>query len=258
MTTALLRSVPLCALAIACTDPAAPEAPAAAETAGEAIATLETEDGARVTFIDVGDAVAVEITNDLKTPATDRVLAEDPTPLELYLAISPAAKPPRALVDNHAASRGGEPRSLRIAMGTAEASGYYDCDDVAQWEADFDAWAPTLDGEYISPGWHNGLTTGYVGYAPNFYFDVCRPTTIVSGTSNAHVVAQRRSSAAAPWTTISTQGDTALDLQLRRWRFRLTSITCSSYQYQLSALTGIHRHRRAARWSNEWSCQIGL
>jgi hypothetical protein len=266
--TALIRSLPFCVLAIACTDPTSPDEATfdrsnAADPVGEAapvdvVATLETEDGARVTFIDVGDGVAVEITNSLTTPATDRVLAQDPSALELYLAISPTAKPPRALVDAHIASGGGEPRQLRISMGTGEASGYYDCDDVSQWESDFDAWAPDLDGEYFSPSWHTGATTGYVGYAPNFYFDVCRPTTIVSATSNAHVIAQRRSSSGAAWQTISTQGDTALDLQQRRWRFRMTSNVCTSFQYQLYATTGSHRHRRAARWSDEWSCSIGL
>lgn len=266
--TSLVRSLPLCVLAIACTDPessdvsmfdsSSPSDPVGEAAPVDVIKTLETEDGARVTFIDVGDGVAVEITNTFTTPATDRVLAQDPTALELYLAISPAAKAPSVLVDDHVASRGGEPRQLRIAMGTAEASGYYDCNDVSQWEDDFEAWAPALDGGYFSPSWHTGATTGYVGYAPNFYFDVCRPTTIVSGTSNAHIAAQRRSSSGAAWQTISTQGDTALDLQQRRWRFRMTSNVCSSFQYQLYAFTGIHRHRRAARWSDEWSCQIGL
>jgi hypothetical protein len=264
MTASLIRSLPLCLLAVACTDPlSSDEQTPTATPAVSVIDTLETEDGARVAFLDVGDevggtAIAIEITNTFVTPATDRVLAEDPTALELYLAISPTAKPPRALVDDHVVNRGGEPRQLRIAMGTAEASGYYDCDDVSQWEDDFEAWAPALDDGYLSPGWHTGATTGYVGYAPNFYFDVCRPTTITSATSNAHVAAQRRSNSGAAWQTISTQGDTALDLQQRRWRYRLTSNTCSSYQYQLYAFTGSHRHRRAARWSDEWSCAIQL
>jgi hypothetical protein len=103
--TSLIRSLPLCVLAIACTDPvssdesvsdesmfdsSSPSDPVAEAARVDVIDTLETEDGARVTFIDVGDAVAVEITNTFTTPATDRVLAQDPTALELYLAIAPA------------------------------------------------------------------------------------------------------------------------------------------------------------------------
>ena len=36
------------------------------------------------------------------------------------------------------------------------------------------------DGEYIGKN-ESGYTTGYVGYTPKFYFDVCRPYDLVAG-----------------------------------------------------------------------------
>jgi hypothetical protein len=261
MTGSLIRSLPLCVLALACTDPASSDETEAPAADARVLATFDTVDGAHITFIDEseggGTAIGIEIASATTTPATDRALAEDPTALELYLALSPIAKPPQVLVDDHAATRGGEPRRLVIAMGTAEDVDAYDCDDVTTWEGAFETWAPDLDGAYLSGSWETGQFSGFLSYSPTFYLDVCRPSNTVSiANAGYYVVAQRRINAGAAWSAVSTQVD-ALDLQQRRWRYRRTSNTCSSFQHRLfvdPAMNG--RYRVAARYADPWGCQI--
>ena len=267
--------------AAACTTDAAAPAPAdftsggggatAADSApARVVASVDTTDGARVVFVDendgIGDpAIGIEISSSTTTPATDALLAQEPSALELYLAISPAAKAPRALVLDHEASRaaagspGAPPRRLVIATATGESVQPYDCSLTNNWINDFTAWAPVLDGQYIAGAAESGYTTGYVGYAPTFYFDVCRPADVVWAPNAYWTGVQRRTSSSGTWTTISSNTD-ALNFQFRRWRYYRTSLTCTSYQYQLvvQASPLANHYRRAARWADEWSCQAGL
>jgi len=249
--------------------------PETADVAAHVVARVETPEGASVIFVDESDpeqggapAIGVEILSSTTTPTTDALLAQDPTALELYLALAPAAQAaqaPRALVVDHelasaAAGRAdAAPRRLAVSAATGESVGPYDCADTVGWVNDFKAWAPVLDGEYIAGASEYGYTTGYVGYAPTFYFDVCRPADVVWALQPYYTGVQRRANSGDAWVTVSTNTD-ALDYQFRRWRYYRTSLTCSSYQYRLvvSSSPGQNHYRRAARWADEWSCQIGL
>ena len=146
-----------------------------------------------------------------------------------------------------------------VAAATGESVQPYDCHLTASWSNDFQAWAPVLDGEYIAGAAESGYTTGYVGYAPTFYFDVCRPADVVWAPNAYYTGVQRRTGSSGTWSTISTNTD-ALNYQFRRWRYYRTSLTCTSYQYQLVVMASplANHYRRAARWADEWSCQIGL
>src|SRR5689334_4440601 len=159
--------------------------PEAATSAARVVARVETPEGASVIFVDESDpeqggapSIGVEILSSTTTPTTDALLAQDPTALELYLALAPASQAPRALVVDHELSSAAAgrpdaaPRRLAVAAATGESVGPYDCADTVSWVNDFKAWAPVLDGEYIAPSAESGYTTGYVGYAPTFYFDV--------------------------------------------------------------------------------------
>ncbi|MFZ6179066.1 hypothetical protein [Nannocystis pusilla] len=65
----------------------ADEAPESDEVIGEVIATLDGDDGATLTFIDLGDGVAVvEARSARQRSGLLAVQADDPTPLEIYLA----------------------------------------------------------------------------------------------------------------------------------------------------------------------------
>jgi len=232
-----------------------------APDASRVVTSLDTADGARVIFVDEGDgdAIGVEILSSTTTPATDALIEQTPSALELYMAIAPAGKAPLALVRDHARSSAAPPRHLAVAAATGETTGeYYNCADTTSWANDFKAWAPVLDGEYIASSAESGATTGYVSYSPTFYFDVCRPADLVYQPTDYWTSVQRRTSSSGTWSTISTNVN-ALDWQYRRWRYYRTSLTCSSYQYQLvvNSFTA-NQYRRAARWADPWSCQIGL
>lgn len=227
------------------------------------IATIKTADHATITFVDESGpggaaSVGIEITSSLKTPITDSLLDQSPTALELFQALSPAGSAaPAALLADHAASTSAAPRALVAAAVDGESSGYYDCAATGTWSAAFQAWAPVLDGQYIGFN-ENGYTTGYVGYAPKFYFDVCRPFDLAAGLVDYYTGVQRRTSSAGTWTTINSNTD-ALDFQQRRWRYFHSTNTCSSHQYRLVVSSpGPNRYHRAARWADEWSCSIEL
>jgi hypothetical protein len=116
------------------------------------------------------------------------------------------------------------------------------------WEAAFNAWAPPLDGQYTDPD--TGTTTGYVGYAPKFYFDVCRTTA----SSFAYIVrTERRSNAAAAWAVFNDGSPLGVN---QRYRFFRNSFTCSSFQYRLFVNPAGGSYYRGATWADEWSCQI--
>lgn len=245
------------------TDPVDPDA-----LPSPIVAEVRTVDGARLIFHDEAEpggepAIAVEILSDTVTPVTDAVLAAEPSALELFLATAkPGATAPAALLRDHellaaVGEATAEPRALAIATAVGETYGPYPCHDSRAWVSDFQSWAPVLDGQYIDTS-ETGLTYGYVGYAPKFYFDVCRPYDVISGSSTYTTMVQRRPSASYAWQTINTATD-ALDVNAeRRWRYYRTSWTCSSYQYRLRVSSTLNfNYRRAARWADEWSCQIG-
>jgi hypothetical protein len=233
----------------------------------QVIATLKTADGASLQFINesAGEqepSIGVEIANSTTTPMTDALLAQQPSALELYLALSPGAVAPRALLRDHellSESLGdadAPPRRLVVSAFDSETvTTGYNCQNSAGWAADFQAWAPVLDGQYIAAN-ESGYTTGYVGYAPKFYFDVCRPLDTIAGLGPYYTAVQRRSNSAAAWSTISNNTD-ALNFQQRRWRYYRNTFTCSSFQYRLVVSSGTRLYHRAARWSDEFSCQIG-
>lgn len=232
------------------------------------VAEVRTVDGARLIFHDDGlpggdPVISVEIASDTVTPATDAVLAAEPSALELYLATAKlGAAAPAALVRDHellaaAGLAATEPRALAVATAVGETYGPYPCHDTRSWRNDFTSWAPVLDGEYIAASAEEGVTTGYVGYAPKFYFDVCRPYDIVFNDNTVFTIVQRRPGSSYAWTNVNSATD-ALDYQERRWRYYRNSWSCSSYQYRLYVSAPAHiPYRRAARWSDQWSCQIG-
>ncbi len=233
----------------------------AAAAPARVVASLKTVDGATVQFVDESEpgaepSIGVEISNSLKTPVVDALLAQEPSALELYLALAPAGEAPSALVREHALQGAAAPRQLAANQLDGESSGYFDCADSTGWQTAFQAWSPVLDGEFIGKN-ESGYTTGYVGYAPKFYFDVCRPYDLVAGLIPYYTGVQRRTSSTGTWTTINSNTD-ALDYQQRRWRYYRSTITCSSYQYRLVVSgTSTNRYHRGARWADEWSCQIG-
>lgn len=256
----------------ACADEPAPafttdgQGPEVTENVGRVVATLKTQEGAVLRFIDdsaPGDepSIGVEIGNTFITPVTDAVLAQEPTALELYQALAPGQQAPAALRADHertalALGRDVAPRQLSTFSLDSETFGYYDCANTVQWTNDFTGWAPVLDGQYIATN-EQGVTTGYVGYAPKFYFDVCRPWTVSASDANYWVRVQRRASSASAWATVNANPD-ALSWQQRRWRYYRNTFTCSSYQYRLYVSSPApNKYHRAARWADEWSCQIG-
>jgi hypothetical protein len=242
---------------------------AAGPSAARIVTEVTSIDGATVRFLDDSEpgappAIAVEIGNDLATPILDDLLGQEPSPLELYLAIAPAAKaPPAALVAHHArlAAEMPEfsttPRAL-VATSSAESSGAYDCADHDQWEDDFDTWVPNFlgGGQHVDTANQDGTRTGYVGRPTRFYFDVCRG---ISNSPNGatFVGAQRRPNAGSPWASASTL-DNALDLQQRRWRYSRINLTCTDPgpEYRLYTVIG-NPYRRAARWADPWECEFG-
>jgi hypothetical protein len=113
-------------------EPAFNVEPGEAATVVEAVvvATVKTIDGAQVRFLDDSGggepSIGIEITNSLKTPILDSLLAQEPTALELYQAISPKGAAPSALVEEHARASDRAPRQLVAAALDGESSGFYD------------------------------------------------------------------------------------------------------------------------------------
>lgn len=241
------------------------------------LAEIETVDGARVTFLDEGEAggepvIGVEIVSATETPVTDGVLAQDPSALELYLALVPDARvgadvPPALVRDHerlaaHSSDHARTPRMLVVPVPRSESVRIYNCNDASKWKKDFQSWAPSLDGGYIQI-WESSDSTGYIGYAPKFYFDVCNPSPdppvgVVSPRARPRgtvaVRVQRRPGASYAWSTFNQQVYGLLNTD-RRWRYYRNSSPCSSHQYRL-VVNSTGTYHRAARWSDERSCQI--
>lgn len=228
------------------------------------VADIQAPDGARLIFINEGGpdgepAIGVEIASATDSPQTDILLAQHPSALELFLAVAAGALVPDELIRDHERLAAASveystiPRALLLPQAQGETSGYYDCASAQTWASDFGDWAPVLAGEYIQTN-EQGSTTGYVGYAYKYYFDVCRPYD-VAPTYTYYTGVFRRPGANYDWVRINTQTD-ALDYQQRRWRYYRNTYTCTSYQYQLMVSSGNGYYHRAARWSDQWSCHI--
>ncbi len=239
-----------------------------ADTGGEAtgdaaeprvVARLTTAEDAAVVFMaeldDAAPVISIEIASPNETPTLDALLAQEPSALELHLALAPGRTPPPELVAEHARLAEADPayapapRHLvpETVAGSAIVEPFSCVNNYAGWFASFDAWAPDLAGEYAAT--NVGTTTGYVGYAPKFYFDVCR---ITSGAAAYAVRTERRSNSAAAW-GIFDNGPLGLN---QRYRFFRNSFTCTSYQWRLYVNPNFGSYHRGAKWSNEWSCQI--
>lgn len=238
------------------------------------IAALEAPDGAMITFIadwqaDGEPAIGVEIVSTPHTPHTDALLAQEPSALELFLALVPGTNVseaiPAALVRDHerlaeySSDYAKTPRALTAPRVQGETVHRYDCSQTQDWGAAFMSWAPELANERINV-WKFQDTIDDVGYAYKFYFDICRPAPLLGGAGHDTLQGpyitrvQRRPGSSNPWVTIN-QHPLALDGPERRWRYYRNAHLCSSHQYRLVVDTSGPYHR-AARWSNEWSCTI--
>lgn len=240
-----------------------------ADTGGDAVtqdpprmvARLTTGEGATVTFFNeraVADdpVISIAIASPEATPVIDALLAQKPSALELYRALVPSKAAPDELVREHrllAEVDGAyalEPRALKAAgVAGTSVTEPFTCGSFTSWKAAFDAWAPPLDGQYAAT--EGASTTGYVGYAPKFYFDVCRTTSSMWAWG---VRTDRRSNSSAAWSVFDDGSPLGAN---HRYRFFRNTFTCSSFQYRLfvNAVFG-GSYYRGATWADEWSCQI--
>jgi hypothetical protein len=235
-----------------------------ATTAVEArvVAEFTTKEGATLKFMNENDAsadplISVEIFSPDSTPIVDALLAQEPSALELYLALQPQATAPEELVREHRLyaaadpSVSAQPRVLTTNVPSSIVESFSCQNNYAGWLAAFTAWAPALGGPgspYTAV--NTGTTTGYVGYAPKFYFDVCR----ITASPYAYAVrTERRSNSGAAWGVIDNGSPLGLN---QRYRFYRNSFTCSSFQHRLYVNPVGGSYYRGAAWSDEWSCQI--
>lgn len=222
------------------------------------VGQFTTDEHAHLTFYAESDAagapmISIEIESPARTPVLDAVLAQQPSALELFTALQPALRAPDELVREHQllaqgdAMYSAEPRALVTAsVAASNAVEDFRCvDNYAGWLATL---PPALDGSYAAID--TGTTTGYVGYAPRFYFDVCR----VSSSMFAYVVqTQRRSNSLAAWATFNSA---ALGLN-QRYRFVHNSLSfCDSFQWRLYVNPVGGSYFRGASWATEKSCAI--
>jgi hypothetical protein len=264
-----LSAAAIAAIAAGCAAEPAGRVDFAADTGpaatGEAdrprvVAKLITDEGAQLWFYNeraVGDdpVISVEITSDRATPAVDAVLAQQPSALELFVALQPGqVAPPDDLVRDHQllaradAAYGAEPRQLNASPAGSNTVDDFPCaGNWAGWLAAFNMFAPILDGRYTALD--SGPTSGYVGYAPKFYFDVCRTTSSQFGYA---VRTERRSNSSAAWSVFNDGSPLG---QNQRYRFFRNSM-CSSFQYRLFVEPVGGSYFRGASWADESSCQI--
>jgi hypothetical protein len=227
------------------------------------VAQLTTDEGARVTFynesaVGADPVISVAIGNATATPVVDAVLAQQPSALELFVALQPGQAAPAELVREHQllaaadAAYTVEPRRLITASvaGSNIVEPFTCVGNYDGWLAAFNAWAPPLDGKYTAS--NSGATTGYVGYAPKFYFDVCR----VTASSFGYIVrTERRSNASAAWAVFDDGSPLGPN---QRYRFFRNSPGCSSFQYRLYVDSFGGSYFRGATWADEWSCALTL
>lgn len=240
-----------------------------ADTGGDAltqdpprvVARLTTGEGATVTFFNErapGDdpVISIAIASPEATPEIDALLAQKPSALELYRALVPSKAAPDELAREHRllaevdSAYALEPRALTAAsVAGSSVTEPFTCGSFTSWKAAFDAWAPPLDGQYAAT--EGASTTGYVGYAPKFYFDVCRTTSSMWAWG---VRTDRRTNASAMWSVFDDGSPLGGN---HRYRFFRNTFTCSSFQYRLwvNVVFG-GAYYRGATWADEWSCQI--
>ena len=236
--------------------------PAAVENAQpHVVAQVTTSEGAELTFYGepaAGDdpVISVAIASTSATPTVDAVLAQNPSALELFVALAPGKAAPDELVREHRllaqvdAAYAAEPRRLAGAsvVGSHAVDSFVCAGNYAGWLASFTAWAPPLDGSYT--GLDSGASSGYVGYAPKFYFDVCRTTSSIFAYA---VRTERRSNSGAAWSVFDDGSPLGVN---QRYRFFRNSFTCSSFQYRLFVEPVGGSYYRGATWAKEWSCVI--
>lgn len=230
------------------------------------VSRITTGEGATIEFLNENDpsddpVISVKISSPASTPIIDALLAQQPSALELHLALRPGTEPPAELVREHRLlaaadpAYAAEPRALTAASvaGSNIVENFTCRNNYTGWRAAFNGWAPPLDGKYTtpSPTPEFGLTTGYVGYAPKFYFDVCRTDT--NGLFAIAAQTQRRTNAVAAW---AVHDGAALGPN-QRYRFFRNSYTCTSYQWRLYVAAPLGgTYYRGATWADQWSCQI--
>jgi hypothetical protein len=261
--------VVLAASVAACgtTDPATVDF--SADTGGDATAVakprivtrITTDEGATVTFYNERElaedpVISIAISSPEATPVMDALLAQQPSALELHRALQPARPAPDELVREHSllaevdSAYALEPRALVAAsVAGSNATEPFNCGTFSNWKSAFDAWIPALPGYYAAT--EGASTTGYVGYNPKFYFDVCRITVSPWAWG---VRTDRRTNSAAAWAVFDDGSPLGAN---QRYRFFRNTFTCSSFQYRLfvNVVFGGSYYRGAA-WSNEFSCQI--
>jgi len=256
--------------AAACGTTASGPADFLADTGGDAtgpaaapriVSRITTGEGATVTFFNEralaeDPVISIAISSPDATPVMDALLAQQPSALELYHALQPAKAAPDELVREHRllaeidSAYAPEPRTLTAAsVAGSSVTEPFACGSFSHWKSAFDAWAPPLDGQYAAT--ENASTSGYVGYAPKFYFDVCRITTSMWAWG---VRTDRRSNSAAAWSVFDDGSPLGGN---QRYRFFRNSFTCSSFQYRLfvNVVFG-GSYYRGATWADEFSCQI--
>jgi hypothetical protein len=241
-----------------------------ADTGGDAAPTqnpprvvtrFTTDEGATVTFLNEREAgddpvISIAISSPDSTPVMDALLAQQPSALELYRALQPRKAPPDELVREHRllaevdTTYAVEPRALSAtSVAGSNITEPFTCGTFSNWKTAFDAWAPPLDGQHAAT--EDASTSGYVGYAPKFYFDVCRFTSSMW----AWVVhTERRINSSVAWSVFDDGSPLGGN---HRYRFFRNSFTCSSYQYRLfvNVVFG-GSYYRGATWADEFKCVI--
>lgn len=226
------------------------------------VSRITTGEGATLEFLNENEpsgdpVISVKITSPASTPIVDALLSQQPSALELHLALQPGTAPPAELVREHRLlaaadpAYAAEPRALTAASvaGSDVVENFSCANNYNGWLAAFNGWAPPLDGQYT--GADAGVTTGYVGYAPKFYFDVCRTTN----SSFAYAVrTERRTNSGAAWSIFDDGSPLGPN---QRYRFYRNSFTCTSYQWRLYVNAPFcGAYYRGATWADQWSCQI--
>lgn len=226
------------------------------------VSRITTGEGATLEFLNENEpsddpSILVKISSPASTPIVDALLSQHPSALELYLALQPGTEPPGELAREHRLlaaadpAYSAEPRALTAASvaGSSVVETFSCANNYAGWLAAFSAWAPPLDGQYAAS--EIGVTSGYVGYAPRFYFDVCRTTN----SAWAYVVrTERRTNSAGAWAILNDGSPLGPN---QRYRFYRNSPVCTSFQYRLYVNAPFGgAYYRGATWADEFSCQI--
>lgn len=187
------------------------------------IATLKTPNGNTVEFIDLGEGVAIGERSTGSAPASVIAAAvrEHATPLEVFMALTPATSAPDALVRDHLA-RGSSRRAVlsttnvqsrvRIASSGLETpgKGFYACDDplYQQWTTE---WPASFVGitKYRAANYTHQLNGSFAFYpgAPVYYGTNTNNITFLGSCNGSfnNLTMQIDQRIHGAWATISTQ-----------------------------------------------------